>query len=202
MADPGRLRELLVPGVELRVRPADRPGRSTRWSAVLVRSPEADEWVSIDTTLPNRLVRRALEERALPELDDWRLERAEWPHEDSRLDFLLRRAGEPEGPRLALEVKSVTLVHDGVAWFPDAVTARGARHLDHLAELASRPGWQAALLFVVQRGDAREIRAAAHLDPHFAERLAAARSAGVRVLGRRCRLSGRAIRLGSAIPTR
>jgi sugar fermentation stimulation protein A len=158
--------------------------------------------VSIDTTLPNRLVRKALEEGTLPEFDGWRLERAEWAHGDSRLDFLLRRVGEPEGRRLALEVKSVTLVDDGVAWFPDAVTARGARHLDHLAELAGRPGWQAAVLFVLQRGGAREIRAAAHLDPHFAERLAAARDAGVRVLGRRCRLSERAVHLGAAIATR
>ncbi|MEQ9569645.1 MAG: DNA/RNA nuclease SfsA, partial [Longimicrobiales bacterium] len=102
--------------------------------------------------------------------------------------------------RLVVEVKSVTLVDDGVALFPDAVTARGARHVDELAALAARPGWEAAVLFVLQREGAREIRAAAELDPRFAERLDAARRAGVRVLGRRCRVSETAVTLGDPVP--
>lgn len=199
MADPGRLRELLLPGVELRVRPADRPGRATDWSAVLVRTPDDDGWVSIDTTLPNRLIRRALEADALGEFAGWRLERAEWPHEGSRFDFLLRGVDDP-GRRLVVEVKSVSLVDDGIALFPDAVTARGARHVDELAEIAARPGWEAAVLFVLQREGAREIRAAAELDPRFAASLAAARAAGVRVLGRRCRVSEAAVTLGDPVP--
>lgn len=209
MADPGRLRELLVPGAELRVRPAHRPGRTTRWSAVLVRAPDGRGWVSVDTTLPNRLVGGALERRAVDEFEGFDLEKAEWTHGRSRFDFLLRARPDrvaadddfaPGVERVALEVKSVTLVEDGVALFPDAVTARGARHLDELASLARTPGWGAAVLFVLQRAGARRIRACASIDPHFADRLAAARSEGVRVFGRRCRVDERRVRLGPPIP--
>ncbi|MFC1574794.1 DNA/RNA nuclease SfsA, partial [Gemmatimonadota bacterium] len=168
LADPGRLRELLLPDVRVWLRPASNIRRKTRWTAVLVESPDGGELVSLDTTLPNRLVRSALREKALNELSDWELERWEVPMGGSRLDFLLSGS---RGRKLALEVKSVTLVEDGVALFPDAVTERGARHVRELAEIAMRPGWEAAVLFVLQRSDATEIRAARSIDPAFADAL-------------------------------
>lgn len=199
LADPGRLKELLVPGVRIWVRPESatipgRPARSTAWTALVVEAE--DGLVSLHTTLPNRLARAALEARALDELPDWALERSEVPLGHSRIDFLLRR----ESERLALEVKSVSLVEEEVALFPDAVTARGARHVRELTLLASRPGWAAAILFVVQRAAARRVRAAAEIDAAFAAALADAHAAGVRILARRCRVSLDAVELGEAIP--
>ncbi|HUG40114.1 MAG TPA: DNA/RNA nuclease SfsA [Longimicrobiales bacterium] len=200
LADPGRLRELLLPGRRVWIRPASTaprsPARRTAWSAVLVESPDGRGLVSVDTTLPNRLIRRALEAGALDELAGWRLERREWTLGASRIDFLLARGED----RLALEVKSVTLVEDGVALFPDAVTARGARHVRELAEVAARPGWEAAILFVLQRPDAHRIEAARAIDPAFADALADARAAGVRVLGRRCRVTLDRIELAEPVP--
>jgi sugar fermentation stimulation protein A len=115
----------------------------------------------------------------------------------SRLDFLL---SDPAGQRLALEVKSVTLVKEGIGFFPDAVTKRGARHIRELAGIAERPGWEAAVLFVLQRSDAQEIRAARSIDPTFAEALSEAKQAGVRVLGRRCLVLPDRVELGDAVP--
>ena len=197
MADPGRLKELLLPGKRIWIRPAGNPKRKTQWTAVLVESPAGDELVSVDTTLPNRLIREALREKALNELSDWELERWEVPMGRSRLDFLLSA---PDGRQLAMEVKSVTLVEEGVALFPDAVTERGARHLRELAEIAGRPGWEAAVLFVLQRSDARELRAARNIDPGFAEALAEAEEAGVKILGRRCTVRLDRVELGPAVP--
>lgn len=196
LADPGRLRELLLPGARVWLRPALDPGRATRWSAVLVEAPGGEGRVSVDTTLPNRLVARALEAGALPELEPWVLDRPEWSHGGSRFDFLLRD-GER---RMVVEVKSVSLVEEGVALFPDAVTARGARHVEELAELVERPGWHAAVLFVLQRPDAQRIEAARRIDPDFAGALARARAAGVRVLGRRCRVGTDRVTLGDPVP--
>ncbi len=216
LADPGRLKELLLPEARIWVRAAEprkataaagdevasatRQPRTTRrrttaWTALVLESPAGD-LVSLHTTLPNRLARAALGGRGLDELRDWELERGEVPLGRSRIDFLLRRGEE----RLALEVKSVSLVEDGVALFPDAVTARGARHVRELSELAARPGWAAAILFVVQRAAARRVRAAVEIDPAFAAALAHARATGVRVLARRCRVSLDAVELGDAIP--
>lgn len=204
LADPGRLKELLLPDARVWLRPADRPGRRTRWSAVLVETPEGDGLVSVDTTLPNRLVDRALRAGALDELAGWRLERREWSHGASRFDFLLSPepdAGRDPEARLVLEVKSVTLLEGDVARFPDAVTARGARHVTELAELAGRPGWEAAVLFVCQRPGARRIEAARSIDPVFADALGHAARAGVRLLGRRCGVTRERVSLGDPVPT-
>jgi sugar fermentation stimulation protein A len=197
MADPGRLRELLVRDKRLWLRAASGPHRKTRWTAVLVESRSGRELVSLDTTLPNRLVRKALQEGAMEEFHGWTLEKAEVTLGRSRLDFLLSRG---EGRRLALEVKSVTLVDDGVGLFPDAVTVRGARHVRELADIAGRPGWEAAVLFVLQRSEGGSIRAARAIDPGFADALEEAKAAGVRVLGRRCRVYQDRVELGPSVP--
>jgi sugar fermentation stimulation protein A len=196
LADPGRLKELLLPGQRVWLRPAASPTRKTAWTAVLVEAPDGAGLVSVDTTMPNRLIHRALEARALDEFAGWSLERAEWRHGRSRIDFLLAR----DHRKLALEVKSVTLVDDGVALFPDAITDRGARHVRELAALARRDGWEAAILFVLQRDDAHRVEAARSIDPAFADALADARSAGVRILGRRCRVTLRTLELAEVIP--
>jgi sugar fermentation stimulation protein A len=198
LADPGRLKELLLPGQRVWVRPAASPTRKTAWSAVLVESPDGAGLVSVDTTMPNRLIHKALAADALEEFAGWSLDRAEWTHGRSRIDFLLARGDR----RLALEVKSVTLVEDGVALFPDAVTARGARHVRELAELARRDDWDAAILFVLQRHDAHRIEAARSIDPAFADALADAQAAGVRVLGRRCQVTLNTLTLAPPIPAR
>ncbi|MDX1493817.1 MAG: DNA/RNA nuclease SfsA [Longimicrobiales bacterium] len=199
LPDPGRLKELLVPGARMGLRPeAPSPTRKTRWTAMLVEAPEVDGggWVSVNTAMPNRLVRKALEMEAMEELAGWRLVRGEVPWGDSRLDFLLEDDG---GSRLYVEAKSVTLVEDGVARFPDAVTARGARHLEELVDVVEK-GHEAAVLFVLQRADARRIVAARSIDPVFSDTLARAEAAGVRVLGRRCTVEWSGIRLGPPVP--
>lgn len=196
LPDPGRLKELLVPGADLWIRPAEGPNRRTKWTAVLVRDGERDELVSMDTTLPNRLLGDGLSRGLVSEFEGYTLEAAEWPHGRSRFDFLLRS---PQDRRLVLEVKSVTLVRDGRALFPDAVTTRGARHVRELAEFAGRDGWEAAVLFVLQRRDAGEIVAARSIDPGFADALEEARQAGVRVLGRRCTVELEGVHLGDPV---
>ncbi len=197
LPDPGRLKELLIPGVRVWVRPAPGPNRKTRWSAVLTETPDRRGVVSIDTTLPNLLIRKALQAGALEEFRDRSYERAEFRHGRSRLDFLMSGA---DGRRLAVEVKSVTLVEDGVARFPDAITARGARHVRELADLARRPDWAAAVLFVLQRDDGVRIEAARSIDPEFADALAEAQRAGVTVVGRRCQVRLDGISLGAPVP--
>jgi sugar fermentation stimulation protein A len=196
MADPGRLKELLVVGKRVWLQPAGGPRRATRWTAVLVESPDGKGLVSLDTTLPNRLVGRALKSGSIEELEDWKLVRPEIRVEGSRLDFLLEGVG---GLQMALEVKSVTLVEDGVGLFPDAVTERGARHVRELSKLARRPGWEAAILFVLQRSDASRIRAARRIDPGFSDALEEARDAGVWILGRRCTIRMDKVELGESV---
>ncbi|NLW06756.1 MAG: DNA/RNA nuclease SfsA [Clostridia bacterium] len=186
LPDPGRLKELLFPENKVWLRPAASPRRKTAWSAVLCEVPGGNNLVSLDSTLPNRLIARALRASAMQEFAGWSLVRPEFQMGSSRWDFLLTGAG---GQRLVLEVKSVTLVKDGVGLFPDAVTRRGAKHVRKLAEIARCQDWQTAILFVVQREDVQLIRAAEKIDPDFAAALLEARTAGVKVFGRKCQLT-------------
>jgi len=90
-------------------------------------------------------------------------------------------------------------VEDGVALFPDAVTARGTRHLQELMR-AVREGHEAAVLFVLQRSDASRVVAARSIDPLFSDTLARAEAMGVRVLARRCSVTWEGIQLGGEVP--
>jgi sugar fermentation stimulation protein A len=184
LPDPGRLRELLLPGANVWVRPASGRGRRTRFTLALVQAPSG-ELVSVVTTLPNEMADEALRAGRIAELADWRVEAREYTWGRSRFDFLLAN---PHGERMLLEVKSVTLVEEGRALFPDAVTTRGARHVRELA-LAKSQGLEATALFVVQRRDATSVTAARAIDPSFADALEEARSSGVRVLRYRCEVT-------------
>jgi sugar fermentation stimulation protein A len=184
LPDPGRLKELLLPGATVWVRPASGPGRKTRYTLAMVESASGEP-VSVVTTLPNELAAEALEASRIAELADWRVETREYAWGRSRFDFLLARG---DAQRMLLEVKSVTLVEDGRALFPDAVTARGARHVRELTA-AMREGLAATVLFVVQRRDAKSVTAARAIDPNFADALEEARESGVRLLGYRCEVT-------------
>ena len=174
LPDPGRLLELLWPGVDLLVQHNPGPGRKTDYTVHLARRPDDAAWVCINTLLPNRFVRFLLNEHQLPALADWDLVGTEVTEGHSRFDFLLER----DGRRLFLEVKSVTFVDGGVAQFPDAVSARAAKHARHLAELAVN-GYQAMILFVVQRDDAHIFRPMWDRDPEVGRALNEATLAGV-----------------------
>lgn len=195
LADSGRLGELLVPGRLIWLRPEEGATRKTQWTAVFCERPDQKGIVSVNSTLPNRLVGQALSMRALAELAEWSLVRPEYTLGNSRWDFLLEQGGR----KLLLEVKGVTLVRDGVAYFPDAITARGAKHLKELARLAREGEWETAVLFLLQRDDAELIRAAREIDPDFSDALAAAQRAGVRILGRRCHITPDQMRMGEPV---
>ncbi len=193
--DPGRLRELLAPGAELRLKPAapGAPARKTAWTAALVRAGAG--WVSIDSGLPNRFVEKCLRAGAIHEFRDYAVARREVPFGRSRFDFQLVGSGMD----ILLEVKSATLVADGLALFPDAPTARGARHLRELAEASAR-GYAGTVLFLVQRADACALRPHGGIDPAFARALREVYREGVEVLAYTAAVSPAGMSLGRRIP--
>lgn len=196
LADPGRLTDLLVEGAQVFVRAdAEEEGKKTRWTALMLSCQGT--LVSLDTTLPSQLIRRAIEQDAIEELPGWMIERADAPIGQSRFDYLLKNAA---GEQLVLEIKSVTMVQRGVGLFPDAPNERGTRHLKQLTEIHAKQGWHAVMMFVVQRIDAEKVAAAAGIDPNFARALEEARNAGVRVMAKRCQVTLEELVLGNDIP--
>ena len=171
-----------------------RPGRKTDYTWRFTRVPGG--WTCIDTLAPNRLVAEALAAGGLPGLPRPLRVRAEVSvPQGSRLDFVQ----DTEAGLLFLEVKSITWVEDGVALFPDGVTSRGRRHLEHLTALV-RQGHQAWNVFVVQRQDARLMRPAVQVDPAYARELAAAHARGVGILVLQEKIDPPEITLASTLP--
>jgi sugar fermentation stimulation protein A len=134
--------------------------------------------VNVNTGVANTLVREAIEGGKVRELQGYEDIRREVRLGGSRIDLLLTGRGEP---RCYVEIKSVTLVEDYVALFPDSVSARGTRHLRELAK-AVDDGFRAVVFFCVQRGDARELRPADGIDPVFGRQLRRAVKAGVEAI--------------------
>src|SRR5690554_3366897 len=185
----GRLAELLVPGAPVQVRKAANQNRKTAWDLMLVQTGET--WVSLDSRLPNYLIGQQLKVNDLPPFRGITDVRAEVAHAAGRLDFSFV---DGQGQQVLMEVKSVTLVEEGVAMFPDAPSLRGARHLKELTE-ATREGWRAAVVFVVQREDAKEFVPNRWTDPDFSTALAQAKAGGVEVYAWRCRAEANALHL-------
>ena len=195
LPNSGRLRELLVPGQRVLLAPAQAPGRLTSYDLLMVDLDGT--LVSIDARLPSRLLYEALRANRLEEFAGYAEVRREVTYGQSRLDLALE--GGPDGERCFIEAKSVTLVEDGVALFPDAPTQRGRRHLGELAR-ARAEGQRAAVVFVVQRDDATSFSPHDEADPAFGRALREAAQAGVEVYAYKCRVSEEEVALDAPLP--
>ena len=183
----GRMRELLVPGARVLLQPAPAgSARRTGFTLVLVKHQR--RWIGVDSRLPPALVVEAWRRGLLPALASYRRVRREVRSGGSRLDLCFDG---PEG-ECYVEAKSVNLVVDGTALFPDAPTTRGARHLEELVQVV-KAGGHAAVLFVVQRDDASALVPFESADPRFAATLRWAAGEGVGVYAVACRVRSSAI---------
>lgn len=195
--NPGAMLGLAEPGMRLWLEPNDDPKKKLKYGWRLVELG-GGHMAGIDTAVPNRVVKEALEARAVPGLDAYGGARAEVKYgRQSRVDFLLSEAGLPDA---YVEVKNVHLRRDGdLAEFPDCVTARGARHLEELADMVA-VGHRAVMLYLVQRADCARFSLARDLDPAYGAAFDAARAAGVEAICMSTRITTEAVEIGQSIP--
>ncbi|HWF97178.1 MAG TPA: DNA/RNA nuclease SfsA [Xanthobacteraceae bacterium] len=198
-ANPGSMIGLSAPGAPVWLSRSDNPKRKLghSWELVEVDLGSGTELVGINTTNPNALAAEAIAAGLIPELDGYRSLRREVKYgRNSRVDFLLE---EPGRPPCYLEIKNVHLMRQkGLAEFPDAVTKRGAKHLEELAAMAGA-GARAVMLFLVQIASAERFALARDIDPTYGMQFDRARAQGVEALARRCRLSRDAIEVAEAV---
>jgi sugar fermentation stimulation protein A len=167
-AEPGRLVYLTV---------HDSPKRKLRYTWELIDMPPS--LVGVNTLVPNRLVALAAANGMVPEFQGSVTVHTEVvvaPH--TRLDLCLT---DTQGRRTFVEVKNCTLVEEGRALFPDAVTVRGRKHLESLVELR-RQGHRAIIFYLVQRMDAECFSPADRIDPDYGRTLRQALDKGVKAL--------------------
>ena len=187
------------PGSRVWLRYSANPGRKYAYSWELVEVAPGVT-VGINTHLPNRLVQEGIEQEGIPELRGYTSLRREvrYGEEGSRIDLLL--SGHERYPETFVEVKNVTAaVENGIALFPDAVSARGSKHLRELATVADT-GRRAVILFCVQRCDVREVRPADAIDPLYGKTLRMALERGVEALAYQFRVSPQGAELEQRLP--
>ena len=216
VANSGRMRELFQPGNLCYLTEMPGAHRKTRYDLSLVaisrpdvaairespapyieaRAPDGDRiLVSADARLPNALVWEAWRDGILPHLEGYPNARREVRYHDSRLDLVLQW---PDGD-CYVEIKSVTLVQDGIARFPDAPTDRGRRHVETLVR-AVEEGHRAAAVFVVQRPDAVALSPYDANDPLFGDALREAVASGVEAYAYTCAVTRETIAIAGEVP--
>ena len=195
VANSGRMRELFVVGNVCWLRPARGEHRKTAYDLALVDI--GDTLVSADARLPNHVVHRAFREGRLLQFADYPECHTEVTYGESRLDLALRG---PPGTCF-VETKSVTLVEDGAALFPDAPTTRGRKHVFSLMRAVAE-GYRAAVVFVIQRDDAQFFRPHYDADPEFGQALRQAVDAGVEAYAYTCTVSLDEVRLADPLEVR
>lgn len=162
LPNPGRLRELLFENVILYLERDNKESRKTEYTVIAV---ERDNFpVMLHTHRTNDIVHHLLEQGVVPGLEKIKIIQREITHGKSRFDFLIQK----KNKKIFLEVKSCTLFSSSVAMFPDAVTSRGKRHLEELAEL-SGTSQKGIVLFLINSTDAEIFLPDFHTDPDFAE---------------------------------
>jgi len=176
LSNSGRLSTVLSSGTTVYLRkPPVNPKRRSRFDLFAVQ--HSGITTIVDAIFSNTLAETAFERELFEELAGYRVAKKNVKVNSANLDLML----EKNSNRFFLEVKSVTHVIDNVALFPDAPTARGRKHVQHLIKL-SEEGLNTGILFSVQRPDAKILKPNYEVDPLFAELLREAAGKNVKIL--------------------
>ena len=193
----GRLRELLVLGAVCYLEASANPARKTRFDLVAVEKVRGEDTllVNMDSQAPNHIFREWAEAGNFrPEL---KILRGETTYGNSRFDFYW----EDSEKRGFVEIKGVTLEHDGVVRFPDAPTERGVKHLEELIS-AKAAGYEAAVCFIVQMEGMDHLEPNDATHPAFGDALRKCAAAGVEVLALECETAPGYVKAVREIPVK
>lgn len=200
----GSMMGLKDPGLPCLFSTTDDPKRKLKHTLQMVKTKKS--WVGVNTGLPNKLVAELFQNNPLKHWKKFDSFQGEVKINDkSRIDLVLWNSKDHpdvkkwnhknlEAPLHLIEVKNVTLAEEGVAMFPDAVTTRGQKHLDELIELTEK-GFTCEMVFVIQRTDCDVFKAAKDIDPDYAEKLKAAKKAGVKITPLPCKMTKKEVLL-------
>jgi len=193
----GSMMGCAVPGSPVWISTSSNPKRKLKYTWELVQMP--DTMIGINTLVPNKLVKQAVENGLIDELAGYDRVKAEVKVSDhTRLDLMLEKE---TGETCYVEIKNCTLVQEGVAMFPDAVTTRGQKHLDELERLVSQ-GHRGVIFYLIQRMDAVAFQPASMIDPVYGEKLANAAKNGVEIITRDTIIDTGSIRTNRSVPVR
>ncbi len=173
---------------------SENPERKLKYTLQIIENKKS--MVGVNTHLTNKIVLEALEENSIKELKNLDNIKSEVKFgKNTRFDFLISK----NNKKIFVEVKNVTLSRKkGVAEFPDAVTARGLKHISELIN-ASKRGFETYLLFLIQRNDCNQFKIAQDIDPDYYKLLTEAAKKKLNIICYDCKFSPKGIKLNKNI---
>ena len=115
--------------------------------------------------------------------------------ENTRFDFLITK----KNYKAFIEVKNVTLSRKkGIAEFPDAVTSRGAKHIEELIK-ANKNGYEIYIAYIIQREDCKKFIIADDVDPLYYKLISKAVKKKLNILCYDCKFLLKGIKLNNKI---
>jgi len=194
-ANSGSMLSVKEPGSAVWLSPSNNPKRKLKYTWELIEIDGHN--VGINTSHPNKIVEEAILAGQIAELTDYDKLRREVKYgQNSRIDILLE---DETKPTCYVEVKNVTLRRGDQADFPDAVTARGAKHLRELGDMVEE-GHRAVMFYLVQRPDCTLMDIARDIDPTYEAELKTALKRGVEVICYQCRVGTDEVVVDSPLP--
>ncbi len=191
----GSMKSCLEEGAEVYLSMVDDPKRKTKftWEMIKINS----KWVGINTNHPNQIVYEAVKNEEIEQLKGYTQVKREVKFEDSRFDVYAKN----EQEECFIEVKNVTLKEGEAAFFPDAVTSRGLKHLQTLMRVKEK-GMRAVMVYVIQRMDVNYFAPADDIDPAYGKVLREARKKGVEILPVQVEVNPTTIRIVKTLEAR
>ena len=190
----GSMKACCEPGQTVYLTRHNKPSRRLKYTWEMIDM--GTSLVGVNTIVPNRLTKAAVLAGDVPELAGYETVRSEVKYgQNSRIDLLLEK-GEK---RCFVEIKNCTLVTDGLACFPDAVTSRGLKHLVELQEQVKQ-GDRSVMFYLIQRMDADRFEPADPIDPAYGRELRKAVQNGVEVFVYDVDINLEGIRLNRPVP--
>jgi sugar fermentation stimulation protein A len=191
----GSMKGCAIPGSPVWLSLSDNPKRKYKYTWELIKVGET--MIGVNTQVPNKLVKQSIENGLIKELFGYDQVKAEVKTSShTRLDLVLENEARE---KCYVEIKNCTLVEEGVAMFPDAVTTRGQKHLDELVQLVSC-GHRGVIFYLIQRMDARAFKPAVMIDKVYAEKLRNALQNGVEAIAMDTVIDTRIIRIKNTVP--
>jgi len=189
----GSMQGLLIKNNKVWLTKSNDPKRKLKYTLQIIESNGSK--VGINTHLTNKIVLDGLKNNKIKNFNTVEIKTEVKFGNYTRFDFLITESNSKK----FIEVKNVTLSRtDKLAEFPDAVTSRGAKHIDELIK-AKIKGYDVYLMFVVQREDCNQFSIAKDIDPKYADLLSDAIKKKLNILCYDCKFSPKGIKLNKQI---
>ena len=190
----GSMSGLLNKGNKVWVSKSNNPKRKLKYTLEIIENVKSK--VGVNTHSANKIVNHALQNNLINEFKDISKIKPETKFgSNTRFDFLVFN----KKNKAFIEVKNVTLSRNKkIAEFPDAITARGLKHIKMLLK-ARKKKFKIFILFLIQRDDCKLFKIAKDIDPDYSDELVRAVKKKLNILCYDCKFSPKGIKLNRKV---